>query len=147
MNALEQASCLDLTRRISSLSLFQPIGTHADDSSPSMVSSEQDIARALVVDWERIMDRLSQNDYRAIDEWCRSVSQAWDPILDHCSPGSLLHAIGLERQRWFEKRYLKIPHTPTDDWLLKFANASRRLSVLASIPPAPLLIDPMMDRL
>jgi hypothetical protein len=145
MNEYERAGCLELTRRMSRLILFQDIDT-SQDNDPMMPSlSEHRWLDAAYVDWLTIIDDLNSNVFSTVDSWSEAVSVSWVPLLEHAPDNSLLHLLAREREAWFKKRVLKIPRTQTDDWLHRFSIAARRLKKLAMLAPRSLLTDPLSE--
>jgi hypothetical protein len=143
MNEYEKQGCLDLTERMSHLSLFQEIAATPGDSSRLIPLSEQHVITATYIDWSSIIEGLQHGRYPTIESWSEAVSVCWVPILNQADRNSLLHSIGEERKVWFKKRALKIPQSEIEGWMCDFSKATDQMKTVALGTPMAVLRDPL----
>jgi hypothetical protein len=131
---------------MSQMPLFQAIEIQRDQAYPDLSREEEELLRADHEDCRQILERLRQEKFQDFDSWKIAISRQWNRVLElQVNERPILFLVAQEQKMWFEKHVLKIAHSPSEDWLVKFAQATKKLKKLSSTAPRTIIADPTLD--
>jgi hypothetical protein len=80
------------------------------------------------MDLSTVLSRLNSNHYASAFEWYADLNLIWQNAMNFNPRPSWLFLIADFLQKKCERKYSRIPHTPSDMVLLKLEQAHRHLS-------------------
>jgi 5'-deoxynucleotidase YfbR-like HD superfamily hydrolase len=126
--------------------LFQAIEIQRDQIYPDLSCEEEELLRANHEDCRQILEKLRQEKFKDFNSWKITISKQWNRVLElQVNERSILFLVAQEQKMWFEKHVLKIAHLPSEDWFVKFAQATKKLKKLSSTALRTIIADPTLD--
>jgi hypothetical protein len=101
-----------------------------DPTNPGSAESIKD-----PMDLNLVLRKLSANSYSSTREVKSDVDLIWFNARIASEEGSPLCLIADSLERWFAKRFERIPHTEMENWMLQFQKVQQAAKALAATAP------------